>query len=135
MEFNRDAHLFPFSTGNTIFVQIGPKNQNCQFKLNFWYPNSKMQKSMVAFALSVFAWKKPSWANLVQKFKIVSLSWNLTSRLFQTCKIQWWCSLFLLQTFFASLVQKMQLAFWWYPINLPAVYLQKLEGSGFSCFN
>ena len=35
------------------------------------------------------------WVNLIQKFKIVSLSWNLLPRLFRMCKIQWRCSLFL----------------------------------------
>ena len=33
-------------------------------------------------------------ANLVQKFKIVSLSWNLAPRITQICRIQWWCFLF-----------------------------------------
>ena len=33
-------------------------------------------------------------ANLVQKFKIVSLSWNLAPRITQICIIQWWCFLF-----------------------------------------
>ena len=34
--------------------------------------------------------KYPFWVNLIKKFKIVSLSWNLVSRLFQICKIWWW---------------------------------------------
>ena len=38
------------------------------------------------------------WANLVQKFNIVSLSWNLARKLTQICRIRWLCSLFLLQT-------------------------------------
>ena len=36
-----------------------------------------------------------SQANLVQKIKIVSLSWNLEPSLSQICRIQLWCELFL----------------------------------------
>ena len=45
--------------------------------------------------LSVFDRKHPFWANLVQKVKIVSLSWNLVPRLIRICRIQWCCSVFL----------------------------------------
>ena len=38
------------------------------------------------------------WANLVQKFKIVSLSCNLAPRLIQICRSHWSCSLFLFST-------------------------------------
>ena len=38
------------------------------------------------------------WANLVQNFKISQLHWNLTPRLIQIRRIQWWCSLSLFQT-------------------------------------
>ena len=34
------------------------------------------------------------WVNLVQKLKIISLSWNFVPRLIQICRIPWWCSLF-----------------------------------------
>ena len=37
-------------------------------------------------------------ANLVQKFKIANLSWNLAPRLIQVCRIQWWHSAFLFQS-------------------------------------
>ena len=37
------------------------------------------------------------WVNLVQKIKIVSLSWNLVSRLIQISKIQKWSWLFSFQ--------------------------------------
>ena len=57
-----------------------------------------MQNSMVVFTFSVLDWKYPFWANLVQKIKIVSLSWNLRIRLIGICRIQWWCSLFLFTT-------------------------------------
>ena len=73
-----------FWTGNTF----GPKNQNYQFKLKFGtYTNSNMQNSMVIFTFSVFDRKYSFWANLVQKVKIISLSWNLLSRLIPICRI------------------------------------------------
>ena len=31
------------------------------------------------------------WINLVQKLKIISLSWNFVPRLIQICTIPWWC--------------------------------------------
>ena len=69
--------------------KFGPKNQNCHFKLKFGtYSNSNMQNSMVMFILSVFDWKYPFWANLVQKVKIISLSWNLVPTLIRISKIQ-----------------------------------------------
>ena len=36
-----------------------------------------MQNLVVVFTFSVLDWKHPFWANLVQKVKIVSLSWKL----------------------------------------------------------
>ena len=45
---------------------------------------------MVAFILSVLIWKYSFWVNLVQKTKIVSLSWNLVLRLIRIWRI-WWC--------------------------------------------
>ena len=38
------------------------------------------------------------WVNVVQKLKIISLSWNFLPRLIQICRIPWWCSLFLFST-------------------------------------
>ena len=49
-------------------------------------------------------------ANLVQKIKIVSLSWNLVPRLIWTCTVQWWCWFFSVfdpkYVFWANLTQK-----------------------------
>ena len=42
---------------------------------------------------------------LVEKIKIVSLSWNLVHNLIRISRIQWWCSLFM---FWANLVKKKQ---------------------------
>ena len=49
-------------------------------------------------ACSVFKWKYLFWVKLVQKLKIISLSWNLASRLIQICRIPSWCPLFLFLT-------------------------------------
>ena len=58
--------------------KLGPKNQSCQFKLKFGtYTNSNTHNSMALFTLSGLDRKTPFWANLLQKIKIVSLSWNL----------------------------------------------------------
>ena len=67
--------IFVFSTGNNFLGgKFSPKTQNCQFKLKFGIKtNSYMQNSMMIFAFSVFDHKYPSWANLVQKFKIICL--------------------------------------------------------------
>ena len=65
--------LFLFLSGNTLFGQIWSKNQNDQFKLKFrTYTNSDTQNSMAMFIFSVFDWKYPFWANLVQNVKIIS---------------------------------------------------------------
>ena len=49
-------------------------------------------------ACSVFDWKYPLCANLVQKLNIASLSLNLVIRLIQICRIPQWCSYFLFST-------------------------------------
>ena len=54
-----------------------------------------MQNSMVVFTFSVLHQKRPFWANLIQKIKTVSLSWNLVPRLIRIWRIQQCCSLFL----------------------------------------
>ena len=69
-----------------FFDKFIPKNQNCQFKLKFsTKSNLNMQASVVMFTFSVFDWRYPFWANLVQKTKIVSFRWNLTPRLIRIC--------------------------------------------------
>ena len=47
---------------------------------------------------SFFDWNYLFWVNLVQKLKIISLSWNFVPRLIQICRVPWWCSLFLFAT-------------------------------------
>ena len=67
--------------------------------------------------------------NLVQKFKRFSSLWNLIPRLFRIYQIRVWWSLFCFGPFF--FVQKIHLAFWYYLINLAAVYSQRLQASSF----
>ena len=50
-------------------------------------------------------------ANLVQKIRIVSLSWNLVPTLIRICRIQWCCLLFLFltgNTLFGKMSPKIQ---------------------------
>ena len=90
---------FPFSTGNNFFGKFGQKNENCPFDQKIGTKtNLNMQNSMVVYTFSVLNQKNPFWANVVQKIKIASLSWNLVPRLIRICRIQWWCSLFLFLT-------------------------------------
>ena len=54
----------------------------------------------------------PLWANLLQNIKIVCLSWNLVSRLVGICRIQWWCSFYVLAwkyPFYKTLVRKIKI--------------------------
>ena len=74
-EFNDAVNFFCFSVEILFLGKFGPKNQNYQFKQKFGtYTNSNMHNSVVIFTFSVFDWKYPFWANLVQKVKTVSLS-------------------------------------------------------------
>ena len=73
-----------------FFRQIGPKNWNCQIKLKFGIKtNSNMHNSVVVFPFSVLHRKYRFLPNLVQKIKIVSLSWNLLPRLIRMCRLEW----------------------------------------------
>lgn len=51
---------------------------------------------MVIFKFSCLDRKYPFWSNLVQKFTIVCLRWNLIPRLIEICETQWGCSFLLL---------------------------------------
>ena len=57
-----------------------------------------MQNSMMMFTFLLFDRKSFFCANLVEKVKISSLSWNLVLRLIRICRIRWWSSLFLFLT-------------------------------------
>ena len=109
-------------------IKIVSSNWNLVLRL-IWI--LRIQKAMLAFPVSDR--KCLFWANLVPKIKIISLSWNLIPILIGMCRIQWCCSICLFRpaSFF---VQKLHLPFWYCLINLSAVYLQRLEASGFSCY-
>ena len=47
---------------------------------------------------SIFDWRNLFWVNLVQKLKIIHLSWNFVPRLIQIGRIPWWYLLFLFST-------------------------------------
>ena len=106
--------FFRFQLEIPFLGKFGKKNQNCQLKLKFGTcTNSNVQNSVVMFTFSVFNWNYPFWANLVQKIKIVSLSWNLVPKLIRKYRIQWHCSFFFVlvrkHPFWANLVQKIKL--------------------------
>ena len=94
------AHIFPDSLKDfgflvTLLYIIGkkvifPKFSDFRWKYLICYSWSQCSIYQINT-------RHVCWANLVQKFKIVSLSWNLAPRLIQVCRIQWWCSLFLFQ--------------------------------------
>ena len=76
-----------FSTRIQFVGKFGPKIQNCKFKLKpGTQTNSNKQNSKVVSTFPVLDQKYPFWANLVQKIKIVSFSWNLVPRLIWICK-------------------------------------------------
>ena len=61
---------------------FGRKNENFWFtqKISI-YANLNMQNLMVLFTFFFFGWKYRFWENLLQKNKIIILSWNLVPRL------------------------------------------------------
>ena len=64
--------FFCFKPEKPFLGKSSQKNQNCQFKLKFGTKtNLNKRNSMMMFNFSVFDHKYLSWANLVQKFKIV----------------------------------------------------------------
>ena len=96
--------FFLFSTGIIIFSEICAKKLILLFKLKFrtrliWICQCCWWFSFFSF----LDWKCHFCVNLVQKCKIISLSWNLLPRLFQICKSRLWSSLFLFYKFFANL--------------------------------
>ena len=79
--------------------KCGLNCQYCQFKVKLnTKTNLNIWKSMMVFTFFVFDQKCPFWTNLFQNVKIISLSWNLVSRLIWICRIQWCCSIFLFPT-------------------------------------
>ena len=78
-----------------FFDKLGPKDQNCQFKLKFGTKNNlHMQNSVMVFTFSVFETGNVIFGETWSKIKIVSLSWNLVPAATRICRIHWWRSLF-----------------------------------------
>ena len=87
-------------TENTFLCEFDPKNQNFHILLKFytrpiWICRIIQKIDSVHFFCFGSEKKFEDWVNLVKKLKIVSLSWNLVTRLIWISGIQWWCSLFL----------------------------------------
>ena len=94
--------------------KLVPEKQNCQFALKFGTStNSNLQNSVAPFSFSVLDGKHLFWTNLVQKFKIFSLNWNLVPRIIRICGIQRRSSLFyvlhLKHPFWENLVSKIKI--------------------------
>ena len=107
--------FFLFWTRSTLFGQIWSKKLKLSV-LNLRHrPNSQNQSSMVMFRFSVFNWKCHFWASLVQKIKIVSLSWNLVLQQFKYAEFN--DAVHFFRFHFASFIQRIYLAFWCYLIN------------------
>ena len=85
--------IFSFRQETPFLGKYNQKNKNCQSRLKFGI-HTNSRNSMVMFTFSFFDQKYPFCLNLVQKIKIVSLSWNLVAILIWICKTQWCCSLF-----------------------------------------
>ena len=92
--FNGGLHFICFRLEIPFLDKLDPKNQNYQFKLKFETYSLIQIWTIPWCTFSVLERKHPFWVNLVQKIKIVSLSWNLVPRLIRTCRIQWWCAFF-----------------------------------------
>ena len=125
--------LHLFQAGNTLFGQVWSKKiEIVSFSWNF-----------VLNLIQI--WRIHCWFSLFQSLnggiffmanfisEIVSFSWNLEPRPIRICKIRWWC-FFLVLDCFLLVVPK--ISTWHFDVtwlNLPAVYSQRLEASGFSC--
>ena len=112
---------FLFSTGSILFCGIASKNKNCLLKLKF-------RTSTACTCL--FKSEIPLVQNL--KSFIKAEIWYLDY--FEYVKFDGDIHLFWAFSL-ARFVQKISLGFWYYLINLPALYLQRPEASGFSGFS
>ena len=78
--------------GSANYIRASPPAR----KMSIFSSNMNKQNSVVMFAFSDFDCKYHFWVNLLQIIKIISLFWNLVRGLIRICRIQWWCSIFLL---------------------------------------
>ena len=86
----------------------------------------------------IFDRKYPFWANLLKKFEVTSLSWNLVSILIWICRIQWWCSRFSVFNrkyhFWANLVPKLEIYFLKWNLVPRLIWMCKNGDAHFPCF-
>ena len=124
--------FFCFRSEMPFLGKFDPKGQNYQFKLKFdAYTNSNMQNSMVVFTFLVFDRKCSFWVNLVQKVRIISLSWNLVPTLIRISRIQWWCLLSGFDQeypFWANLVQKIKIVSLRWDFILKLIQICTIQG-------
>ena len=75
--------------------KLGPKNQNCHFKLNLVLRIIRVSRIQY-WRLFFYFWLRGFFfgENLFQKIKIVCWNWNLEPRLIQISRIRWWFSIF-----------------------------------------
>ena len=66
----------------TLFGQIWSKTSKLSLKF-------RMRNGMVLFTFSFLDQKSLFWANITQKNKIASVSWNLVPMIIRICRIQW----------------------------------------------
>ena len=79
--------------------KLVPKNQKCQFRLKFGTSTSKFEYAEFIGADHFFYFRPETlFGQIWFKKSLVSLSWNMVPTLIQICRIQWWCSLFLIFT-------------------------------------
>ena len=102
--------VFTFSVFNRKYTF---KNPNCQIKLKFGAQDEIECAEFNGGVHFFFDWKYPFWTNLVQNFKIDSVSWNFVPGLILICRIHWWFLFFSRLNwrypFWANLVKKLEI--------------------------
>ena len=67
MQNSMMVFTFLFTLEIVFLGKFGPKDEDCQFKLKFsTQNNSNKQNSLMVFTFSIFEWKYPIWASVVQ---------------------------------------------------------------------
>ena len=99
--FRKATRIYQFITNNQIsFYMLWKESFVKHQKFSKYYDHGcrLIRICRIQWWHFLFYLKYPFRANLVQKIKTVSLSWNLVPWLIRICRVQWWCSLFLFST-------------------------------------
>ena len=91
LNMQNSAVLFTFSVFDSkyLFDQIwSKKKRNYQFQTGFWYHKIQICRIQQLLTFVQFWPGALFWRKLVQTIGIVSLGWNLVSRIIQICRIQ-----------------------------------------------